>query len=260
MGGGKESTPTILARAGVENCVLRFDIRIPAGREPVTLDLASVEGYIANPLTVGNQDLNPVTIAGITGDLGLVNKWGKTTYTFTRREAGEEVECPKGTEVFFSNVDEYRNYLHVIWLGAFDHSYETSLYLKWCKALLARQISNTDRFIIIGPCSYGGSWSASHAIMALDEVDASMTALYGDHYISLRSYLVNDGLTDADLTATVMDKASIARGSVPESLRTGSGTVELSSKAYELVGQLVYDRMNRLGYFQEIRDELNIVE
>jgi len=47
---------------------------------------------------------------------------------------------------------------------------------------------------------------------------------------------------------------------VPESFRNVNGKSELNGKGYELIGRLVYNRMDRLVYFNEIHSELCIDE
>jgi hypothetical protein len=69
---------------------------------------------------------------------------------------------------------------------------------------------------------------------------------------------MEDGLRDAKLTATTQDKQSVANGNVPNSFRSNASGADLNGVAYELLGKLVYERMDRLGYFDEIRDELNL--
>ncbi len=44
------------------------------------------------------------------------------------------------------------------------------------------------------------------------------------------------------------------------SFTTASSEVELNGKAYTLIGKLVYDRMESLGYFDEVFEELSIRE
>ena len=259
MGGGEENVATILSRAGEDSFVLKKDIIIPSASEPVKIDLIAKSGSSVRPLMVGDQGLNPVTIDGVEGTLKLVNQ-NKAVYyyTFTRLQEGEEQKVAKGTEVLCSNVDAYRDYVHVIWLGTYETNYTASRYVNWCEKILSRQTKNLDRYIVIGPCSFSQKWDSAICTMRLDELDATMTAKYGDHYISVRKYLATDGPVDAGITLTKEDKRSIALGAVPQSFRSADGSVELSSRAYELLGDLVFERMDRLGYFTEIVDELQI--
>ena len=56
------------------------------------------------------------------------------------------------------------------------------------------------------------------------------------------------------------DKLRMPQGMVPASFISTSHAIELNGKAYTLIGKLVYDRMESLGYFDEVYDELGIRE
>jgi hypothetical protein len=92
----------------------------------------------------------------------------------------------------------------------------------------------------------------------MDYIDSAMLQAFGDRYINLRKYLMEDGLRDAGLNATSTDKKNIEAGNVPDTFRSNANSAELNGVAYELLGKLVYERMDRLGYFKEVRDELNL--
>ena len=87
-----------------------------------------------------------------------------------------------------------------------------------------------------------------------------MMQAFGNRYINVRKYLCEDGLADAGITPTVQDRSRLASGLVPASFLATSGSQELNGKAYMLIGKLVYSRMESLGYFSEVFDELGITE
>ena len=45
---------------------------------------------------------------------------------------------------------------------------------------------------------------------------------------------------------------------MPYSFRSNANGADLNGVAYELLGKLVYERMDRLGYLNEVREELNL--
>ena len=91
-------------------------------------------------------------------------------------------------------------------------------------------------------------------------MDTAMMQAFGNRYINVRKYLVEDGMADAGLSLTSKDKLYISQGMVPESFISSADGVELNGKAYALIGKLVYSRMESLGYFDEVYDELGIRE
>lgn len=260
MGAGRENTATILGRSGVVPFVVSADFVIPAEAESVSVGIVSENGTSVTPLIAGDGGVNPVTIAGVQGTLtrnASTQQWNRNVYEFTRLEPGEETFVEKGTQVTTAAGDAYKDYIHIVWLGTYGDFTNADKLVSDTKALLQRQAANTDRYLVISPCAYNGSWTAS-ASRSLDSIDSAMLQAFGDRYINLRKYLIEDGMRDAHLSLTNQDKLSIAAGNVPNSFRSNTSGADLNGVAYELLGKLVYERMDRLGYLDEVRDEINL--
>lgn len=260
MGAGRENTATILGRSGVVPFVVSEDFVIPADIESVSLSIKSEAGEDVVPLIAGDGGVNPVTIAGVQGTLTRnagSQKRSKAVYQFTRLEAGTEVSVEKGTKITTAASDAYKDYIHIVWLGTYEKYSNPDELVRDTQLLLQRQDINTGRYLVVGPCTYNGTWSASSSRI-MDSVDSAMLQAFGDQYINLRKYLIEDGLRDADLTATSQDKQRISKGEVPYSFRSNTTGADLNGVAYELLGKLVYERMDRLGYFDEVREELKL--
>jgi hypothetical protein len=69
---------------------------------------------------------------------------------------------------------------------------------------------------------------------------------------------MEDGMRDAGLSVTSQDKQSINNGCVPNSFRSNASGADLNGVAYDLLGKLVFERMDRLGYLDEVRQQLNL--
>jgi len=257
MGSGQEDTATILGRAGVMPYVVKKDFTIPAEAEPVPITLESSNGKSVTPLTAGNAGVNPVIIAGVEGTLTLETQKGVRTYYFQRLDAGEVVEVENGTEILTACASAYEDYIHIVWLGTYDEIRSSNDMVQDVKRLLARQIKNSDRYLVLGPCTINGGWS-NNLNYNLDAIDSAMLQSFGSHYVNVRKYLIEDGLSDAGMSPTKADTQSLLNGNVPDSFRSDAGGADLTGKAYELIGKLVYERMDRLGFFAEIREELGI--
>lgn len=254
MGGGQENAATVQGRCGVLPFKIKRAFVIPADCEPVEILLENVNNQPVNPLSAGSSGINPVEISGVEGTLTLVGnnpRYGK--YQFTRLEAGSAVEVPLGAEISTAASQEYKNYIHIVWVGTFGYIRNNDELVDQVKSILARQTENTDRYLVLGLCSYGQRWDGA-AISKLESLDSAMMQAFGDHYVNVRKYLVEDGLRDAQLNG------GSASNAVDAALRSNTGSAELNSISYRLVGHLVYERMNRLGYFDEIREELEIPE
>jgi len=263
MGAGPESAPTVLGRAGVVPYAVASDMLIPADTTPVEIKLVSIQGKEVNPLTGGNAGVNNVVINGIEGVISLVSNgdyWGSNSYYFTRVQPGAELLVPAGSVVTTAAAQMYKDYIHVVCIGTYGGYVNADDLVNQTKALLSRQTKNSDRYIVLGICSDGsGYWNMSSS-WNLDKVDSAMMQAFGNKYINVRKYLVQDGLTDAGITPTKEDENNISNGIVPESFRTVAKNAELNGQAYNLIGKLLYDRMESLGYFDEVKRELYIDE
>lgn len=252
MGSGSDTTGTVLGRSGAAPFLVSRELIVPADRTDVQIHFTCADGSEANPLTGGDVGMNEVSVAGIKGTLSL----RENKYYFCRSEEGAETTVPKDTELVTAASGLYRNYIHVVWIGAYTGFETTAELVEQVKTLLSRQSGNTERFIVIGPGSYYGKWETK--IDILDRIDAAMTAEFGNRYINLRKYLCTDGFADAGMSPTAADKIDIKINAVPESFRSTNGSVDFSARTYNLLGKLVYERMDKLGYFDEITAELGI--
>lgn len=261
MASGVESTYTVLGRAGAIPYVVRDDFVIPAGTEPVAITIQSQSGKEVTPLTGGDVGVNPVTIAGIEGTLTInaemYTSSGSTRYTFTRLTPGAETSVTTGSVIHTAGADLYKDYIHVILIGVYGEFTGADDLVEQVRALLSRQAQNPDRFIVLGPY-LNSTYPAS--TYELDAIDTAMLQAFGSRYISVRKYLCGDGYADAGISPTSSDQYYISQNAVPPSFKVSSDSEELNSRAHRLIGKLIFSRMQSLGYFDEINEELNLTE
>ena len=260
MGAGPEDSYTILGRAGALPYVTGEDLTIPAQMERVGIKLQSENGSPVYPLTGGNAGVNNVLIGGVEGTIAIDSSaysYDSYQYFFTRNEPGQEAYIPAGTVIKTAATDQYRDYIHVVCIGTYGTFTNADELVQQTKTLLSRQAKNPDRFIVLGLCSVDKS---TYNTYSLDVIDTAMMQAFGNRYINVRKYLVEDGLADAGIKPTSDDELRMPQGMVPNSFLSTSHGIELNGKAYTLIGKLVYDRMESLGYFDEVYDELGIRE
>lgn len=259
MGTGKESTTTILGRAGVLPYVTTRDFTVPSSTEPVKICIGSADGSAVNPLLEGDPSVNPVYIDGIEGTLTPTTdsyRSSRAEYLFTRLTPGKEQEVLSGTEIHTSADELYQDYIHVVFMGTYGGFQKGIDLIEQQKKLIARQTKNSDRFIVIGPyCTQSEMYQTN-----FEQIEALMSQEFGDRFINLRKYLIADALTDAGIAKSKEDTYQINQNRVPTSLKTNATSLELNSTGYRLLGDLVYERMDKLGYFDEIREALKIPE
>lgn len=252
MGVGGETTNTILGRNGAIPFVVAEDFIIPGNTEAVEINFMSQNGKVVAPLRQGNRGMDSVTIDGIEGVIqieqdshtGLEYK-----YFFQRNTSGEAMEIKAGTEIITSGSTQYLKYIPVIFIGqngGYDNIQEL---IDQQRAIIDHQemnMQNHGKFIIVG--LHTGTAEARA------ELEAAMVEEYGEQYINLREYMSTDALADAGMEATAEDKELMATGSTPPSLL--SDEVHFNATGYRLIGEQIYQRMEELGYFAEIREEI----
>ena len=246
MGVGGENTDTILGRNGAVPFVTVNDFTIPAGRTPAEIVFESENGDPVAPLLQGNAGMEWVTIEGVKGVISIEQESYVSSsyrYFFTRSEAGGEVFVPAGTELVTQGSTDYKDYLMVLFIGQNGGYDDVEELISQQKAMLAHQTANNQRYIIVG----------LHTGTAADraELEEAMQREYGDHYINLRAYMSEQAMDDAGLVPTLTDQQSMARGETPPSLMVDG--VHFTPTAYRLIGQLIFERMETLGYFDEIK-------
>ena len=97
--------------------------------------------------------------------------------------------------------------------------------------------ANTDKYIVIG--------------VTKDDSLYENTVLkkeYGSHFLNIKKYLIQNGLKDANITATKQDKADVGNSIIPTSLRSEGNNG--NSTYYKLGAQQVFNKINELGYFK----------
>lgn len=252
LGVFQEDSATIAGRAGGVPYVTAEDIVIPEGTKTIELPIVSEDGKKVEPRGPGYSGLDDITIAGITGNISMeIDKSAEErTYYFTRKEEGEEVRVPAGTEILTYGSMHYLTYFPVVFIGENDDPLDIKELVKYQKAIVGHYEDNKDNYIIVGLSSGTAKERA--------RLEAVMTEEYGDKYINLREYMSTSGIEDANrllnagIKPTKHDKEMMKEGRVPESLMI-EDEVHFNAYGYELIGRLIYDRMEQLGYFNKVR-------
>lgn len=256
MGVARESSITIVGRAGGIPYVTAEDIMIPEKTTAIELPLKSADRKMVIPQNPGSRGLESITISGVTGSLSVeTNEATKEkTYYFTRMEPGDAVEVSKGTEIITYGSTHYMNYLPIIYIGTNGYYYSPQDLIKQQKSIINHQTGNRDQFIIVG----------LHLGTAEErkDLEKAMVQTFGDQYINLREYMSTSGIEDANklfdarIMITDYDKNMIEEGETPASLME-KDEVHFNKYGYQLIGNLIYERMDQLGYFNELWEAID---
>lgn len=246
-GVGGETSLGIAARQGGLPMQVN-NITIPANDHVVIGNLAdsgiySVTGAMITPLLQGgDSSINPCTIAGVKGRLD----WTGTSvtdedglYVFTRESEGEEVVIRAPQTIITSAMEDKTEDILVIFIGENGGWVDNQDLINQIMGMINYSACE-GKFVVCGITSQSAGERAT--------LESDMEAAFGNKYLNLRKYLVEEGLSDAGITPTEQDLAHMEAGSVPGSLR--SDLVHGNSFYYQLIGEKIFEKITELGYFE----------
>lgn len=264
-GVGGENILTIMARQGVFPMQLAHDVSIYEDKErefsqymggkDVPAFVSSYNGKTVTPLLNGYDEnnsakVNPCMIVGQEYMLSSESKnWMRNknfifqyNYFISSEKSDSSYILPKGSVVETYAMRHLRNqYANVFFMGqngGFDSVKEL---IHQFKAMI--DYSGSERFIVI---SFHRPNVPIPTANRMTEMEDSLSAEFGSHYINLRKYMMEHALQDADLEPTQADRDSIATGAVPPQMMVDG--VHFTKTGYKLLGKLVARKFKELGY------------
>lgn len=234
-----ELTSCIAARQGGNPMHAGAAFTIPAALEPVEIKLENAKGNPEMLLVFGAAGINPCSIGGVEGTLSIDSETG--TRYFTRSTAGEAVAVESRTPMLFhAMLDKREDDILVIFAGTNDSPDTTGIrdVIAWQRAMI--DYAGTENYVIIG-------MTRKKYMPQIEEVNQLLAKEYGAHFLDVRTYLLENGLQDAGVTATKQDQSDLENGEIPASLRSdddGHGT----GAFYRIIGEQLYKKLLELGY------------
>lgn len=247
MGVGGENTVTIAGRAGAIPFKVK-GFRIPAGTLSTEIFFIEEEGKPVRPLEESDAGINPCIISGVEGKLTKETKEdGSRAYFFTRSVSGESVDVPEGTEVETWASSRFGDYIFVVFMGE-NHGWDrTEELIGQQQAVLALQKEQQEKYIVIG--------LPTGTKEERQELEEQLQKTYGERFLNIREYLSTQGIYDAGETPSKEDLERMAKGMIPTSLL--SDDIHFNETGYRLIGNYLYDRMEKLGYFNELKEAVS---
>lgn len=247
MGFSGEDAVTIPVRAGSIRMLITKDFTIPADNSRVEIEFKTASEKKIIPLHSCKVKINGIP-GTINSDNATKAHMEKNIYYFKRNvncssyeESDKtEVAVEAGTQVIFDSADNYKKYIPVIFMGQ-NGGFNSPQELIAMQRSIIDYYDCNDKFIIVG-LHTGTKFERS-------SLEAAMVEEYGDHYINLREYMSTDALYSTSITPTAEDLNAMLEGRTPPSLLFDS--VHFKEIGYEIIGKLIYDRMKKLGYFDE---------
>lgn len=243
MGVGGENTDTIMGRAGSVPFVTN-EFTIPNGTSKTLIDLRSQNGDNVAPLRQGDGGINPVTISGVKGTISI-NQSSVTSsnfnYYFTRSVEGKSVKVKDESPIKTDSLYKYKNYVPIIFMGQNGGFNTNQELINQINSILKMNKSN-KKFLVLG-LTTGDSISRS-------ALETAMKEEFGSRYLNLREYVSKNGLSIAGIKPSQKDLTAMKIGAMPPSLL--SDKVHFNEYGYRVVGHAVFERLNKLGYFNNI--------
>lgn len=235
LGIGGENTLTIAGRMGA----------IPFELNSFTIPQeGKVKVSFINPLQTpfkqdGNSGINPCTISGIEGNLS----YDGSDYYFERTNSGDSIDISSNTIVETYANSFYKDGIFIVFMGE-NNGYENIDDLIYQQqSILNLQEKNKDKFLIIGLCT-GTRDERS-------KLESKLSETYGDKFYNIRENLSNqDILNSYNISLNESDLEKVSNGEIPDSIKMDD--IHFNSDGYYILADQIYNKLNQLGYFDEI--------
>lgn len=245
-GGYAENTNEVAARSGVNELTLTAKLPIDSSNEVSnSIEFESEWGKTDILLKYTDAGLNPVTIDGVIGVLTRCEPDDEpVTYYFRRLEPGEPKDAAPGTRIIpYYETDKREDDILVIWTGGNDTINsldDIEILLNQIDELI--EFSGSDKYIVISETTLHENFPFT------DDVSNSYADHYGEHFLHLRKYLIEDAFSDLKIAPSEEDIADINCSDIPRYFRDDD--VHGNALYYYLAGQQVYKKCQELGYLE----------
>lgn len=226
-----EVSPTTIPESG--SVVVNFE-----GWHGNTVNILKRGGqYVTSD--IDKMALNPCTIAGVEGTL-LRDSTNPVSYVFTRSKSGKSVTFYRPVPLITAGSKlNTKDTVTVIWSGTNDVNGYWEDTISKIK-LMIDNLAN-DKYIIVGITS------KKYHDDVVSKVKKEAYA-FGKHFVDVREYMLNYGLSDAGLTPTEQDLLDIKNGEIPASLRHDD--VHGNDNFYNIIATLIYKKGQEMGYWK----------
>ncbi len=235
-----ENILTVLGRTGVIPFVIADDVTIPPQADLIEINLKSSQpdGHIwPLAITGGGAGFNPVTVDGYAGQIGGETardaETGENKHYFVRSADGEEFTISAGAVVDSSSDDEYKDYVHIFWLGENDVWTDYKDLADYIQKSIDCCGKNKDRYLVLGLIAGNAE--------NMEYYDTVMNNYFGAHYINVRKYLSEYDLYKTTLDFNDTDIQQQKTGTVPQCFLTEGGG--LNDTAYQVLADCIYDAL-----------------
>lgn len=243
--GGMSSSDIAIRQGGLDPLVTISGDTIPTSGAVAVTDISPATSYRTN----GTGSFSFVgTLAGVPGT--LTHAMTPNTWSFTRTTSGSAIACPPGTSFHCSGGDDYRNRISILWNGAnnVDPACLLDDSIRDLDIMIAHLTPASPRFLVLGDLLASSSSIGTTYNTAMRAVATAQAARWGIRFIDLRRLLIDSGMDMLGIAPTLQDKIDVASDVTPTSLRGSGDVLHPSTQCYDLIRQIVEQRIRSLGW------------
>ena len=215
------------------------------GNQDTTFDLSIRVGrtkIFANNITIpGDKEAVDLTFYNEKGEQVAYDS-SRNIHTFTRDKSGKAVTLTAPTQIEATLPEFNENDIVIIFSGNYDKQNNQDVYrtITYQRAIL-NQIK-TQKYIVV-------SMTSKRQNNLVRDDNNILKEEHKDHFLDFRTYLLTNGLKDANITATEQDQKDLTNSYIPSSLLkedkfAGNDTFN------QLLANQVYQKLQELQYIK----------
>ena len=196
--------------------------------------------WTSRSLKNSGSNFDEVTIQGIKGTLAYDSS--RNIHTFTREKSGKAVTLTAPAQIEATLPEFNENDIVIIFSGNYDKQNNQDVYrtITYQRAIL-NQIK-TQKYIVV-------SMTSKRQNNLVRDDNNILKEEHKDHFLDFRTYLLTNGLKDANITATEQDQKDLTNSYIPSSLLkedkfAGNDTFN------QLLANQIYQKLQELQYIK----------
>jgi|GEM_PF-308085 len=244
IGGYWDTSDDIAIRCGVTKIYVK-DVTIPANPKAVAITIYDEDGNEFDVLHNTGSNFKQVEIAGIAGTLKYDAE--KKTHYFTRSTAGTKTKITSLTQITSTIPSFNKNNIFIFWMGNCDPYYNLSIFHTTNQIKAIINACGIENYIVVGLTS-------KRRYTIVDDMNKVVKNQFGDHYLDIRTYLMEKGLKKAGLTATKDDKTDLVKHYIPRSLLLDD-LIHFNKYSNQILVDRLVKKMQTLKYIDSSSDD-----
>ena len=214
------------------------NITIPSSPTPVSIDILDKDSQKLDVLKTTGSNFTNVEIDGIPGK--LTYDQDSKTHTFTRIQKGDQKTITSLTQITAEYPEYSQDDIAIIFTGTYDSAIQNGVFrtITYQRSII-KQLK-TKKYIVV-------SLTSKRRFPIVGDMNKVLEEEHGEHFLDFRTYLLENGLTDANITPTETDKNDLQKKYIPSSLLEED---KLNGNSYfnKLLAEQIIKKAKELNY------------